>query len=404
MPTPQTCAPTAIASFPLTLGFSPMTDARYDSVSEPLTMDFQWSARSTPPLFVTPKASAITDEVGAGNTNLSTARFMNNTYKVASVQIIRSSHKSWIMPVTSQAQNIEDIVIVFASTDTTISYPYITFVIPIIRSNSPMNPSYLLGLSDPNSNGPFSLQSCFPTSPQTRFAYYATCLAGYSGNAATQNMYVFLATNGLQVSSTLMTKILGLTGTGSFGTYSPPFMSRLSSLTKTISDSDFTNYVMTTNQLLNYASFSQMYPSIDTGLRQDDASAYQCVPIDPDSAIQDGKLQVDIASGEVLTDVMAKRAALRASHNVTSSTGPSRLNTYFGSALGIILIIMFSGSVLYGIFLVVMMQLGDEVVDAEGNVEIIENPIFTIVKQFTSYIVAALIAGFLGIIIGLMLN
>jgi hypothetical protein len=229
-------------------------------------------------------------------------------------------------------------------------------------------------------------------------------LAGYSGNAATQNMYVFVATNGLQVSSTLMANIMALTGTGSFGTYAPPFTSRLSSVTKTISDSDFTNYVMSTDQLLNYAGFSQMYPSIDTGLREDNVSAYQCVAIDPDTAIHDGKLQVDIDSGEVLTDVMAKRAALRASHNVTSSTGPSRLNTYFGSALGIILIIMFSGSVLYGIFSIVMMQLGEEVEDGEGGIEIIENPIFTMVKQFTSYIVAALIAGFLGIIIGLMLN
>ena len=90
MPTPQICPPTAISSFPLTLGFGPITSERYDSVSEPLTMDFQWASRSTPPLFTTPKSSAITDEVGSGNTNISTLRFMNNNYSIASVQIIRS--------------------------------------------------------------------------------------------------------------------------------------------------------------------------------------------------------------------------------------------------------------------------------------------------------------------------
>lgn len=396
MPTPQKCAPTSISSFPLTLGFNPITDTRYESVMEPLTMDFQWAPRTTPPLFVTPKVTATTDEVGAGNTNISTLRYMNNTYRVASVQIIKSSHKAWILPVSAQAQNMEDVSIVFSSTDASISYPHITFVIPIIRSNSGINPSYLVGLSDPNSNGPFSLQSCFPANPRALFAYYATCLAGYSGNSATQNMYVFVATSGIQVSSTLMSKISGLTGTGSFGTYSPPFMSRLSSLTKTISDSDFSKYVMTTNQLLNYAGFSQMYPSIETNLRQDDASAYQCVPIDPDSDIHDGKLQVDIKTGEVLTDVMAKRAALRASHDVAASTGPSRMNTYLGSAVGILLIIVFSISFLYGIYRVVIIMTTEE---PEGG-----DPIAAMIEYFSTYILAILIAGFLGIIIGLMLN
>jgi hypothetical protein len=155
---------------------------------------------------------------------------------------------------------------------------------------------------------------------------------------------------------------------------------------------------MSTNQILNHASFSQMYPSIQTGLRQDDVSAYQCVPIDPDSDIQDGKLQVDIKSGEVLTDVMAKRAALRASHEVAASTGPSRMSTYLGSALGIVLIIIFSLSVVFGIFYTVMGTMeGDEEEEEE-------NPLLALAKQSMTYIIAALIAGFLGIIIGLMLN
>jgi hypothetical protein len=182
-------------------------------------------------------------------------------------------------------------------------------------------------------------------------------------------------------------------------------MSRLSSVTKTINDSDFTNYVMSTNQLLNYAKFAQMYPSVESNLRQDDVSAYQCVPIDPDSAIQDGKLQVDMKSGEVLTDILAQREALRASNNVSGSVGQGRLDTHFGSALGIVLIIMFSGSVLYGIFSIVMMQMNEDILDDAGNIIATEeNPIFTMVKGVTGYIIAALIAGFLGIIIGLMLS
>jgi hypothetical protein len=414
MPAPQICPSMAISSFPAILGFSPITETRYNSVSEPLTMDFQWASRTTPPLFVSPKATSTTDEVGAGNTNISTLRFSNNTYRVSSVQIIKSSHTSWILPVSSQAHNMEDMIIIFSSIDTAIMYPHITFVIPIIRGGSAANPSYLVGLSDPNSNGPFSIESCFPTNKQSLFAYYATCLAGYSGNAATQNMYVFIATSGIQVSSALMTKIIGLTGTNTFGNFAPPFMSRLSSVTKTINDSEFANYVMSTNHILNYDSFLQMYPSIDTGLRQDDASAYKCTPIDPDSDIQDGKIQVDIKSGEVLTDVMKKRAAVRASNNVASSSVTNRLDTHLGSALGIVMIIMFCIAVIYGIASVVLMQspmpifdpdTGEPLIDPETNEPIFEeNPAFTWAKGATKYLIVALVVGFIGIIIGLTLS
>lgn len=379
------CPAGAITSFPLQLGIT-ATSVLYDSVNEPITMDFQWATRSTPPTF-TDKVKCITDEVGGGNTNLTTLRFMNNNYTVASVQIIAASHTAWILPNTAQTNNKEDIVIVFATTSTTTTYKYITFVIPVLRGANG-SPSYLTGLSNPNANGPFSLKDCFPTMPNARFAYYATCLAGYSGNASSQNSYVFVSTDGLQVSATLMTTILGITGrTGSFGTYSPPFVTRLTASSTTIGTiQNFTNSVWTTNQLMNYAAFKKAYPTIDTTVREDNTDAYKCVPIDPDASVVDGKLQVDLKTGETLTQVLAARDAVRGAH---AGMDPGRVEKYMGTAIGIVLaIVLFTSIIWFAI-----------IVFVEGGTDHTHW-----ITQVPGYALLILITGFIGFIIGAMLN
>ena len=393
----QQCSPGAITSFPLQIGIT-ATDTLYDTVSEPITMDIQWATRSTPPMFRDPKTTAITDEVGAGNTNLTTLRFMNNNYTVNSVQLIAASHKAWILPATSQSTNLEDIVITFSATDSTVQNSYITFVIPILQTSTATSPSYLTGLSDPNTSGPFSLQSCFPANPRARFAYYSTCLSGYSGKSSTRNMYVFVSTDGIQVSGALMTKILALTGrTGTFGTYSSNFTTRLTGNTTVVKTiGDFTNYVMSTTQLLNFKDFKRLYPTIDTNLRQDDTSAYQCVAIDPDSAIVDGKLSVDIKSGEVLTNVLAQRDALRASNNVSTSMDPGRLEKYMSSALGVILSILLFWAILY--FAIISYK----TVMSSPGLPPPETP--TWLTSIPNYGVMFLITGFIGFVIGTMIN
>ena len=405
------CPAGAITSFPLQLGIT-ATDMLYDTVSEPITMDFQWATRSTPPIF-TDKVKCITDEVGGGNTNLTTLRFMNNNYTVASVQIIAASHTAWILPNTAQVNNTEDIVITFSTTSTTTQYSYITFVIPILRGSSGTS-SYLNGLSNPSAQGPFSLQDCFPTSRQARFSYYATCLAGYSGSANSQNSYVFVSTDGLQVTSTLMATILTVTGRpNTFGTYSPPFLSRLTSTPTTISNiPSFTKYVMTTRELLNYTAFRQLYPAIETGIRQDDTSAYKCVPIDPDTAILDGKIHVDFKSGEVLTEVLNARDAVREAHGTNAGIDPGRIEKYLGSAIGILLSIILFGSILW--FTILMFFKGTAGPNTDplvtGTIKSLDPEIIDEIKggswlsKIPGYLLMVLIAGFIGFIVGAMLN
>jgi hypothetical protein len=347
----MTCPSGAITSFPLQLAIT-ATDTLYDSVSEPITMDFQWSSRSTPPTFYD-TATSTTDEVGVGNTNLTTLRFMNNSYTIYAVQLIKPSHTSWILPSTAQANNKEDIAITFSCSNTNTPYNYLTFIIPILRTGSSMAPSYLKGLSDPNSTGPFSIQSCFPTNANAQFAFYSTCLSGYAEKANTSNIYIFVSTSGIQVSSDLMDKIVASSGKPSgFGSYSPPFVSRLTNVKTTVgSNEDFMNYVMTTNELLNYAKFKETYKAINETIRTDDISSYTCVAMDPDTAVVDGKLNIDLKTGELsLADVMEQRDALRAAHGLSKSLDPGRLEAFLGTALGIMLSVILVFVLLYFVF------------------------------------------------------
>ena len=386
----STCSQGAITSFPLGLAVT-ATDILYDSVSEPITMDIQWATRSTTPMFISPQTSCITDEVGVSNSNLSTLRFLNSNYIIHAVQIIAASHKAWILPNTLQSSNTEDIVITFSTSSTTTRFSYITFVIPIIRTANAADPNYLTGLLNPNSNGSFSLQSCFPTDPRSRFARYITCLAGSTSGAPTQNVCVFVSTSGIQVNAATMQGILTKSGrSGSFGTYSSPYTSRLTGATTITTVGDFSNKVQTTTQLLNYAGFKEIYPAVDTGLREDDTSAYQCVPIDPDSAVVDGKLKVDLKSGEVMSDVLDKRNHLRSASSVSAGMTPGRVEKYLGSALGVILTIILILSIIWGISIMLINDLPDGLSYAFADI--------------SWYIVVASITGFIGFIIGAMMN
>ena len=389
----MTCPTGSINAFPLQLSLT-ATDTLYDTVSEPLTMDFQWASRSTPPLFVNPKTSGITDEVGSGNSNLSTLRFMNLTYTVSAVQIITASHKGWVLPITSQQNNTEDLVITFSNS--TATHPYIAFVIPILRSTQQVNPGYLQGLSDPNANGPFSLSSCFPVNPRARFVYYSICMNGSTATAPTQKMYVFVSTDGIQVAQTLMTALMAVSGNKTqFSTYSPPPSVRFSTTTKMISSvADFSTYVQTSTQLLNFTDFKNYYPDNKVSALDapdHDANSYQCVAVDPDSAIVDGRIQIDLSTGELLPEVLSKRDSLRAAHSVKGGMDPGRFEKYMGTALGVILSIVFFGVILW-LIVFNLMELGNEA------------GVYTWLTLIPSYLLPALLMGFIGFIIGAMLN
>ncbi len=397
------------------------TEALYNTVSEPLTMDLQWSARATPPVFMLPANQGITDEVGAGNTNLSTLRYNNNTYTIAGVQIIKASHTPWILPVTNQASNTEDIIMTFRTASDTTTYKYIVFVIPILRMGA-AKPNYLEGLANPTGNGSYSLNSCMPSNTHSLFAYYATCLKGTSEQNTTQNMYVFVSTEGIQVAPGTMVAVqekLGGTAS-SFMSWSPPFINRLTGNPTVINSLDkFTGSVLSTNQLLNFNDFQNLYPNIDQNVREDSTAAYKCVPLDPDTTIANGKLQVDLSTGDPVTlaSVVAEREATRKAASVKSSMDSGRLSKYLGTALGAILASILFATIIYFIIAwfaggtaapvpasVAGTPVAAAAYAAAAAAATPPSPFAAILQSLPMYGILILIAGFIGFIIGAMLS
>ena len=402
----MSCPTGAITSFPLPMAIT-ATDTLYDTVSEPLTISFQWASRSTPPQFTT---NSTIDEVGAGNTNLSTLRYQNNQYTISNVQIIKPSHKAWILPISAQEKNNEDIAITFQSNDKTLNTQYLTFIVPILRSSSQSQPTYLKGLSASNSNGTFSLSQVFPTNPRSKFAYYSTCMASTGAGVNSQNMYVFVSINGLSVSDTLMGQILGRVSLGQFNsTLVAPFMTRLTTSSIIINAANlFTQYVMTTSELLNYANFRNQYTNVNmnANTRDDDTSAYTCVPIDPDDAVVNGQLTVDLDKGEVLSNVLAQRESKRALHSLSGKLDPTRFVAFFQGGLGIFMGILISLLFILFVYFAVNKYKGPvagTATAATSTVGKMAAQIAPVITNLSVYGIIVLIAAFGGFILGAML-
>jgi hypothetical protein len=192
---------------------------------------------------------------------------------------------------------------------------------------------------------------------------------------------------------------MGITGNKTnFTNFVAPPSLRFSSTPKSVmSVADFATYVQTTNQLLNFAQFKEYYPDIkgaSADSPENKADAYKCVAVDPDSAIVNGQIQVDLSTGEFLPDVLAKRDALRASHNVTGGMDPGRFEKYMGTALGVILSIVFFTTVMWLIIVNLVEAGSGTFMYGEANW----------VTMLPSYMLPALIMGFVGFIIGAMLK
>jgi hypothetical protein len=314
-------------------------------------MNFQWASRSISPQFI-PGGGVIDDGDGSGIANLSTLQFNNTRYTNYSVQIASATHNNWIVPITLKGQNSEDIIITFHNPNTALPYNYIIIVIPILRNGTPgKDPLYLQALSNAQTQGTFSLSSCLP-SKNSLFAYYATCLDGYTEYQNPENVYVFVAVQGLSVSAGLMTTLQKLASASSFPPVSLPFLQYFARKIASIGNTDFTKYVLTTRYLLDSSGIASIYKDLTINERSDPTSAYQCVPLDPDTDIVDGQIKVDLESAQLLSSVLAERDAVRSTSSPIQLTpaGKTRLQAYIGSALGICCAILIFSILLYFLY------------------------------------------------------
>lgn len=366
---PQKCPTTSVTSFPVKLGLA-ITDTHYESVEEPIAIDFQWSERTTAPSFLSPGTQdAAVDEVGGANMTRMTLRFMEAAYTIMRVELAAATHTDWILPASNRASNKEDLIITFETTNDLVQYKYLIFVVPLLRSAIAIDPSYLRGLADPTAQGPFKLRHCFPSDSASRFAMYSTCLDGYGGSAKVQNVNVFVSIAGIPITTQLATELLGRYSSSAtaFPLVSPPFLTRFQNGTRTLirqgirgptqtvgkqtigdNSAPFTSYVITSRHILDFANMGKTFRDTKTVVRETPIDAYKCVPFDPDKQVSaDGKIRVDLDSGAILTDVLAEREQIRKENNVQGKMEPGRLEKYLSSGLGIVMAILASVGILY---------------------------------------------------------
>ncbi len=394
------CPATSIQSFPLGCESRP-TEQQYETVYDPSIspLDFTWA----------------TEQVDLiNNTSKTFIHWRNNKYTNVSVQITRNQHSGWLTDPTRATQNTADFVMVFQSASDVISYRYIVLIVPLISiTQSPTGaPRFLLHLQDPSRTEKYTLRTMFPEESTTMFANYTTCLRGYSSMKTPEYVTVFLSVEGLEVSSELMGQIKSSRNVQNFPTFAAPFMTRIDATTTTsvtagTTGKPFIQYIQTTDQLLNYTNAGKQYVDASRIVREDSLDAYQCVPLDPDQNIQDGKIKVDLETGEVLSDVIAERAAVRAADSTKGSMEPGRLEKYMGTAIGIVLAVIFFSLIVYFLWNWIRTATGNAAVPAvtalgvgAASAGISESWAQSIPK----YGLLILVGGFGGFLIGAMLS
>lgn len=408
-----------VTSFPLTLTVTPSIDL-YSSVEEPIAIDFQWASRTTSPQFVS--GSSTIDEAGTGNggsgaSNITTMRFNNITYNIFSVQISSGpvtttpisgstltssgSHNSWILPITMKSKNNEDLIITFYNPSASAPYNYVLVVIPIIRTGTAStDPLYLTALSSAQTRGTFSLASCMPA-PTALFAYYSTCLDGYTQHKTPENANVFVAVQGISVSDNLMRRIAGKAGASvNFPAVSLPFITRFARRINSVDNTNFNQYVLTTRHLLNFANIKNIYKDLSINSREDPSSAYQCVPLDPDRDVVDGKLKIDLTSGKLLNDVLAERDAVRAAaapSTPQTADNAARFRKFLSSAIGILCAILIFSILIFLISTLVT----SKPAPVDPTAMSLSPPSW--VQQIPVYGIMTVVAGLVGFVVGMMI-
>jgi hypothetical protein len=403
----------SIVSFPASIksGVS-VTQATYDSIEEPLTVEFKWGTRATPPKFITGNIGVI-DEVGGGGLSISTVHFHNKIYNLYSVGVYAPSHNSWLLS-NKPANRRADLILIFNNPNPLLkaAYDYVFMVIPIIETGSEGDaPSYLTGLI-PSAVMPtqgYSLSSCMP-GISSQFAYYATCLTSSSGGSSNiiknaKNAIVFVSLEGIKVYNSLVSSIKSAQGSGeAFPSVSSApinedihiinFQIQAGSI---LSETDITRYVLTTRVLLDNERTKGMdWVKGARDIRVDSQASYKCVEFDPDKHIDtNGNILID-SSGQILDEVLRERNVVIKAMNTLSddkSRGNVWLVPYFiGGILG--LLFLFSvGMVASKTFFAPTLN----VVPAVGTPATAAS---TSVMQFLSVHYVTIIVGVLSIILG----
>lgn len=332
------CSTSGNRSFPIDLSFTPDT-ALYTSVKDVFSIEFQWTNRTTPPIF-TNTQTGVLDEGGTGRGSVSTIRWKGNTYSLLQAQIATPTHRNWILDSGKQAKNRADVVLLFKTATLAASERYIFIVLPLLEEATlSIEPAYLRALSGQSVTGQYSLLDCLPPVGTREYLYYTTCL-----EPSLKNGLVLVFYQGCPVSRATLNEIAGDLGVSQNwpGVRVPSEIS----LTAPIS---ITRDAF--RAAVRVSALGEQESKAPSQFEERGTESYKCVPLDPDSSVVDNKLQINVQSGEVRTlkQILQDRDGLRQAIG-PKGISPGQLETILAIFLGILLAIFTVGGGIYAYF------------------------------------------------------
>lgn len=363
------CSTTGNRSFPILLGFSP-TREQFARVRDTYAIDFKWAKRTAPPIFTNVTQMTLSE---SGNAT-SKCTYNGIKYSLFQAQICQPTHTGWLESLILQQKNVADVLMIFKADSPTADLKYIFVVIPLLQETTFTGDStFLQGLAGQNVTGPFQLGQVLPQTDKT-FAAYQTCFNPAGINALS---VVFLA--GRQVSRVIL-ETMRMSAGGNVPSFLGPNDINIEQAN-----------TLTSSQFQTNVRVSELGATASTGTEGvNPTAAYQCVVLDPERDVLDGKITVDTTTGDVkhMNDILKEREAVKRSYTARKGIAPGVLEKYLAIFLGIILSIL----ILWGV--------GWAALTATGR-EYLWTTLPDFVRAVPLNLIIALFFMFLGVLIGL---
>jgi len=347
----STCSNQGVRDFPIqrTANISPTV---IDAIKESFLIDVQWATKSNAPEFVLDSNDKGFLREGSFSSDASTTtlRFQGNTYSLKTIQLTKSLHGSFFTE-DLQRQIPAELVVVF-STNNAIAEKYVIFCIPIFSGASSNQNVYLNTLLQGRLPGkPISLGTVLPE--DSKFLAYSTCLSQLQNNQSTSTqarVLLFYSTISFSQVNELKKKIFSFRNANNVmvpGNTTQPFPDvRLPDLInpKTMAvpftidnENTFTRFLRSGSLKDSQGQGGGIYT------REDTTASYKCVPLNPDLHVnKDKKLVIDTRKGELLSDVLDKRAgdlnADLGKQGMSAETIETILAVAFGIAIGLLVL------------------------------------------------------------------
>lgn len=387
------CPTTSIQTFPNTLSLPSQNVEFYtkEATYEPTNIEFQWAEQRTSATFFDSLKGIISLPEGLSNT----LRYNGTLYTLSKLQLTDPTHTSWVLPIAAQADNKEDLVFTFTPSSSAVGAAQILIVVPILRTPTvtSTDPNFFKMMTQGTSYNfanPASLREFFPASTTTTVLgntihlYYQVCAAG-------TNSLVIVQSYGLRISNTLMEAVLTLLNsvTRNFGPYEPIMGTPFPTTKGVIDEADMKASVKYGYRLGERVE-TQPPPTKET-VAVEPVDAYKCVPFDPDTQVEGGKIRVNLETGEPISQIESERKAAKesAGQTVTDTLAKSenfvRIAT---TAIGALLAV--------GLFLTFIFLVFSFINDDTG--------VWTRIVIWITNGMGAITLGFLGAFIGLVVG